>query len=1522
VTVDPLPAGAAASLATARDVERLADQHADELLTGACPDVLDEAGRMFAAAREDGARLPAGAAWRLAMAHHRRGEYHLALDYCEAADHDAGSPVDRAHLLATHATVMWARGGAEESRALADLARTRAEEAGDDGALAAAWAAQALAYAVEGDRDANQYAYERAIEHAARAADTLTLVRMHGNLGSLHNEAGRYVTALTHLDRAVALADTHPTGLLGAIANINRAEALLGLGRVDEALVEAGLARDLYRDAGSPMLAFALLVEAEVHRTRGNAVRARVAYQEAADRAEATGNAQVLVPALAGLALTTVLDDPAAAASYAKRALGQPAALGSEKAELAAGWVALADGDREAAGHWAQRAISGAGRRRAMPELADALELRALARDDGAAAAIEDLTEAADVWREIGNAVRMEVNRMVAARLTRDRATEEMAGRALQALGVAVDAFRIAGPLQAIATTARPAVEIHTLGSFAVLVGGETVPAGAWPSRKARDLVKILASRRGRPISRETLADLLWPGVRGTSNRLSVALSTARAALDPEKAQPADRYLAADRDQVRLDPTTVALDVAEFERAADLGLRTAAAGDPDAIRLLQAAAALYPAPFLADEPASEWAGEVRDELRGLAMHVRRSLAALLAAAGEDAQATTWLLAIVADDPYDERAHLDLIEALSREGRHGEARRAHRTYAARMAELEIEPRALADALGRPGAAPVAPTASAPPVGALPDGPQVIGRHEEVRRLVELVAAHRWVTVTGVGGIGKSRLAVAAAADLAAALDPVWFVDLATTQDRPLRTVARALGVVEEPGHPLAEVVVDHVRDRRALLVLDNCEHLLDEVAELAEAVLAGCPHLSVLATSRERIGTADEQVLVVPPLPHVNDATGGTRGSPAEALFLERVRAVQPGFVADPDLVAEVCSRCEGLPLAIELAAARCASLGIDGLLAGLDDRLRLLTGSRRRTDRHRSVRAVLDWSHDLLSADEQRLFHRLGIFAAGFDLTAATAVAGDGAHAASEVADLIGRLTDKHLVERRAQGPTSRWRMLDLVRGYARDRLGDEPDAAAVADRYTGWAAGVAESLAERSRRGEPWRADYEAVAADLRAALSNGAGDPPTRLVLALGLAGLEERRGALSAAADAAEEAVTIARATGDAHQLARAALGASVSGMLFGVTQQHRVALLSEALDALGPAAHPLRVRVMARLAIELYWSSDRRRSRRLARDAVDLGEQVGDHGALAQALYARHYVARGPGNTPDRLLLAERVVRHAQLGGETQVELAGRAAHAVDLLEIGDLDAMEREVDALTDAARQLGHPEFQWYAATYRLVLALVRGDEAAASLLAAEAAEVSSRETEYGIGLHFATAVTDLRRPSGRDRETARLAAMADRFPRVVVWRCLLLLSVLAQEAPTSAASAVTAGGAGGEAAALVDEVLSTARDDAHWLLAACLVTEAVAAIPGAAARDGDRLEAALRPYADALAVGGRVAAFRGSVSHTLGVLALARGDRSLALADLTRAVEVHRRMGAAAFHARSVEALERAARF
>jgi predicted ATPase/class 3 adenylate cyclase len=398
---------------------------------------------------------------------------------------------------------------------------------------------------------------------------------------------------------------------------------------------------------------------------------------------------------------------------------------------------------------------------------------------------------------------------------------------------------------------------------------------------------------------------------------------------------------------------------------------------------------------------------------------------------------------------------------------------------------------------------------------------VGRERELGEVAALLGAHRLVTLTGPGGTGKTRLALQAAADaLEVHPDGVWLAELGALADPALvpQAVAAAVGVREEPGRPLPATLADALRPKRLLLVLDNCEHLLEACARLADAVLRACPHVRLLCTSREALGIAGETVWRVPSLPV--PAGAGAAGAPSPAaptagdvarsaavrLFCDRAAAVQPGFALTADnaaAVGQVCIRLDGIPLALELAAARVRVLPPRQLLARLEDRFRLLTGgSRTALERHQTLQAAVDWSHDLLTASERALFARLAVFAGGFTLEAAETVGagpdgpegpGGAGIEAPEVLDLLTRLVDKSLVVADEQPDgTARYRLLETLRQYAQQKLAAGA-AGALRERHARYYLDLAEA-AEPALWGPEQAARFERLEAELgnlRAALA-----------------------------------------------------------------------------------------------------------------------------------------------------------------------------------------------------------------------------------------------------------------------------------------------------------------------------------------------------------------------------------------------------------------------------------------------
>jgi len=383
--------------------------------------------------------------------------------------------------------------------------------------------------------------------------------------------------------------------------------------------------------------------------------------------------------------------------------------------------------------------------------------------------------------------------------------------------------------------------------------------------------------------------------------------------------------------------------------------------------------------------------------------------------------------------------------------------------------------------------------------------LVGRVREVAAVRELLEQHRLVTLTGVGGGGKTRLATKVGAESRPRFpDGVWLVELAPVADGAdvVRNVARSLGVAEAAGRSLLEGVNSFLGPRTLLLILDNCEHVVEAAAELAGKLLASCPSLEILATSREVLGIPGESTFQVPPLQIVTDESlsfEAAAATEAIQLFAQRAAQVRSDFAVRPDNIediVEICSRLEGIPLAIELAAARTKALSLSEIARRLDDRFRLLKGSSRSAlPHHQTLEALIDWSHSHLTQAEQRLFRRLSVFRGGWTLEAAEAICADDELEAWEIVDVLSRLIDKSLVVFTASGasPDPRYRMLETVREFAQTRWRESDDVPSVqrlhVDYFVKFITTAAPLLTTASQ--PEWLARIDADIDNLRAALA-----------------------------------------------------------------------------------------------------------------------------------------------------------------------------------------------------------------------------------------------------------------------------------------------------------------------------------------------------------------------------------------------------------------------------------------------
>jgi predicted ATPase/DNA-binding SARP family transcriptional activator len=619
----------------------------------------------------------------------------------------------------------------------------------------------------------------------------------------------------------------------------------------------------------------------------------------------------------------------------------------------------------------------------------------------------------------------------------------------------------------------------YLLGPLLVL-GDDGGPV-ALGGQGERALLTVLLLNANRAVSAARLIDVLWgEGPPPTAvNALQAQVSRLRKKL----AGPAGakERLQGSPAGYRLEVGPGELDLGRFQELTARADRPAA----ELSAALAEALALWRGPALAGVSSDALAGEAArlEEMRMVALE-RRVEADL--ALGRHHVLVPELDALVHDHPLREGLRGQLMVALYRTGRQADALAAYREGRAVLAEeLGIDPGPALQALevavlqqAPEVAAPPATPASAQPVTLAgevePAGPgrpsagrhnlpqplsSFIGREAETMALGRLVEAHRLAVVVGPGGVGKTRLALqVAAGQLERFEDGVWLVELASLRNPDLvaNAVADALGVRQQPGRPVLATLLDALRHRRSLLVLDNCEHVVGSCAHAVEVLLGAGPGLSVLATSREPLGAEGEQVFRLGPLS--TPVTGDEALDPtllaksdAVALFVERAAAQRPGFVLDGSnaaAVAGICARLDGIPLALELAAARLRSMSVHDIQARLADRFVVLTGARRTAPpRHQTLEALIGWSYDLLSPAEQAVFARLSVFAGGWRLEQAEQVCAGEAVTTAEVASLLSALVDKSLVEVEPTGPAARYRLLETVRQYAHQRLAEAEEA-------------------------------------------------------------------------------------------------------------------------------------------------------------------------------------------------------------------------------------------------------------------------------------------------------------------------------------------------------------------------------------------------------------------------------------------------------------------------------------------
>ena len=878
----------------------------------------------------------------------------------------------------------------------------------------------------------------------------------------------------------------------------------------------------------------------------------------------------------------------------------------------------------------------------------------------------------------------------------------------------------------------RKAVRVWLLGGFRVNVGSRTVSQDAWRLRKAASLVKLLALTPGHRLHREQAMDHLWPdsGRKAASNSLRSTLHTARKVLGPAMGS---RYLASEDESLVLCPEgDLSVDVDAFEQAA---ATARGAKEPATYR---AALDLYEGDLLPENRYEEWTEDRREELRQLYLALLVELAGLHEKRDEHGLAIEALRKATAKESTLEEAHVALIRLHAISGRPERALAQYERLRDVLSRgLGTQPaassRRLRDEIAA-GNLPMTPSVRSSqedePIGAgkhnLP-APRTsfVGREREMVEVKRILAMTRLLTLTGAGGSGKTRLALEVARDLVSIYpDGAWLVTLAELSEGDLvaRAVATALQVPERPGQPLTDTLVEALEAKELLLVLDNCEHLVEAAARLVDTLLDSCPHLAVLATSREPLGISGEVNWSVPLLSLPAKADEKSNGeatieglmlSEAVRLFLDRARLRLPDFQLtqqNAGAVAMVCRKLGGIPLAIELATARMGTLAVEQVAQRLEVSLDIL-GSANRTaaPRQQTLRATIDWSYELLAEVEQKLFERFSVFAGGWTLEAAEAVCSDGVVEQGDVLDLLGGLVDKSLVV--AGAATSgaiRYRMLEPIRQYAWEKLEQNGETDEVRDRHAAFFLALAERAEpELARpRQSAWLERLEGEHDNLREALSWDLGHEEGEQALRLGAAlwRFWHVRGYLSE-----------------------------------GISWMERVLAEGE------PAASPVRVKALEGMGWLTQYQGDAERARATYEGMLRLSRELGDKGNIATALNSLGTVAVQQGdNERARTLLQENleVIEELEEGSPATKLKRFHASNLLGYLAINEDGDYARAMALLQESlalARETGDTYLVGTTLANLGHPALLHGDYEKAKLLSEEALELAHELGSSGV---------------------------------------------------------------------------------------------------------------------------------------------------------------------------------------
>jgi predicted ATPase/DNA-binding SARP family transcriptional activator len=835
-------------------------------------------------------------------------------------------------------------------------------------------------------------------------------------------------------------------------------------------------------------------------------------------------------------------------------------------------------------------------------------------------------------------------------------------------------------------------VEFRVLGSVGIVDGDHPLPVGPKPRR----LLGILLAHRNGVVSADRLVAALWtdpPAAAAATLQSYVSRLRRFVELGGERTSLSNRapgYV--------LEVPDDLLDAARFERRLAAGQALLDTDPYAALDHIEAALGEWRGAAFAEFADAEWIQPeaIRlDELRVVATEARIDAELRI---GHHERVVGELEALLVDHPLRERFAAQLMLALYRAGRQAEALRSAHEYGGRLREefglepsaalrdlesaileereeLTWVPPAVGDHRDHESGARSGSRRSVPA-----ESTSLVGRERDLELAARLFESARILTLFGPGGVGKTRLVHRLATTVEAEFpDGIRLVELAPLRDPGAvpAAVGDALDVQQRANRSLPDSIVEMLASRHMLLVLDNCEHVLDTTSELVELILRWCPNVRVLATSREPLGIPAEVVWSVPPLPVPADRTDSLANlaeNPAVRLFVERARAARHDFELDEATaaaVAEICIRLDGVPLALELAAARMRSMSPEQLAERLPERFRVLAGSRRSTDpRHRNLRDLVQWSYELLTEPEQRLFERISIFAGSFDLDRAERVCAGVGIDEADISSLLATLVDKSMVTAERTGRDSRYRQLETLREFGRERLADRPESAAIHNAH----AGVHVDLAEQAGVGlggpdeARWVRELDAAFDDMReahaSAIADGDVDRALRLVVALREYAWRLIRYELLAWADA-----SVALPGASDHPLYPVALGIVAYGLFVRGELDPAIETGERAVAAatrLGAPTMGLAERAMGNAHFYLdrpdeadAWAD------RMIEEAIALETPS----AIAHAYYMRSVAATSLGDSESGTALAQRSTNAAMQSGSPTAN--AQAAYALGL-----------------------------------------------------------------------------------------------------------------------------------------------------------------------------------------------------------------------------------------------------------